>query len=89
MGSARAQRAPCESRDTLHACGGTVVSARSVLAHAVCVFVHRGLRCVFLRAVFLHVCVVESRGREKRMLSHILTPVIYCTLHALRVCVSV
>lgn len=87
MGSARAQRAPCESRDTLHACGGTVVSARSVLAHAVCVFVHRGVTMCFSSCMC--VCVVESRGREKRMLSHILTPVIYCTLHALRVCVSV
>lgn len=88
MGSVRAQRAPCESRDTLHACGGTVVSARSVLVHAMCLFVHQGVTMCFSLCCFpACVCVVESRGREKRMLSHILTPVIYCTLHALRVCV--
>lgn len=63
----RAQRAPCESRDTLHACGGTVVSARSVLAHAVCVFVHRGVTMCFSSCCFpACVCVWLSREDVRR-----------------------
>lgn len=45
------------------------------------------LRC-FPACVFSE-CVVESRGREKRMLSHVLTSLIYYTLHALSLCVCV
>lgn len=74
MGSAGAQRAPCESRDTLHACGGTVVSARSVLVNVMCVFVHQGVTVCFslcsvhkgIRAVFLHVCVWLSQEDVRR-----------------------
>lgn len=35
---------------------------------------------------FVCVCVFKSRGREKRMLSCILTPLIYYTLHGRRLC---
>lgn len=67
---------------------GDSVCTQCVSACRVCVCASGGYG-VFFFVLFSCVCVVESRGREKRMLSHILTPVIYCTLHALRVCASV